>query len=452
MSNEKEGISTTTPPASDDTSEAQPTVGSRKMRPTVIGAMFASGLEWYDFGVYSVMAALVFGELFFPSLDPTAGTLASFATFAAGFVVRPLGGILGGMIGDRYGRKVALLYSVGLIGVATLLIGLLPTYAVIGVWAPILLVTLRLLQGLAVGAQWGGASLLLVESSPVNRRGFYGGLMQSGSMVGNLLGLSMTLILAMADPEQFNVWGWRVPFVVGILTVFMAVYIQRKVEETESFQRMAAASKARRTLALPLVKAFRKYPLQILQAGLCLFVANGTFYIFLTGIVSYGTQTLGFGRDSILLAVILAGTTQLVTCPLFGRLSDRRSRKNQYVLGTILMMVFAFPFFWMVDTGSFPLLVVALVIGFTLHAFMYGPLPAMYAELFGADVRNTGAAMGYQLAALGSGAVAPFIMTALLAATQTSASISLYMIALGVVSLIGALSIKEHFQRDLGEI
>lgn len=428
-----------------------------KMGRLAAAAVFATALEWFDFLIYATAAALVFGPLFFPAASPVAGTLASFATFAVGFVARPLGGIIAGHVGDRFGRKPPLVAAMLLMGVATCAIGLLPGYATIGIWAPILLVMARLVQGLGVGAQWGGAALLLTEHAPVSRRGFYGSLVQTGAIFGAVAGnLFFVLLTTVLTEEQFNAWGWRLPFLSGVVLVLIGCYVQLKIEDTPVFRELQQqTAESRRQAGLrkaPLVEAVRSHWRQILQAAGAFFVVNATFYFLISGMLSYATTEVGMSRTTILWCVMISGLTQVVSMPLFGALTDRMgTRKKLYLIGTVLMAAFAFPMFWLVDTGSVPLVFVALIVAFTIHATMYGPQATLYAEMFPADVRYSGASLGYQFASVFAGGLAPFITTALLAATGSSWSIALYIIATAVITFVAVASIRERFQRDLYE-
>jgi metabolite-proton symporter len=429
----------------------------QRMGRLAAAAVFATTLEWFDFLIYATAAALVFGHLFFPSVSPVAGTLASFATFAVGFVARPLGGIIAGHVGDRFGRKPPLVAAMLIMGLATFAIGILPGYDAIGSWAPILLVVARLVQGIGVGAQWGGAALLLTEHAPAERRGFYGSLVQTGAIFGAVAGNLFFLVLtAVLGEEQFLAWGWRIPFLSGLVLVVIGAYVQLRIEDTPVFRELRQQSVASRQEAglskAPLAEAVRRYWREILQAAGAFFVVNATFYILISGMLDYATKTVGMSRSTILWCVMAAGLTQVVTMPLFGALTDRMgSRKRLYLTGTVLMAVFAFPMFWLVDTGSVPLVFLALLIGFTIHATMYGPQATLYAEMFPADVRYSGASLGYQFASVFAGGLAPFIMTALLAATGASWSVAVYIIACAALTFVAVATIKERFGRDLYE-
>ncbi|MFC5063550.1 MFS transporter [Actinomycetospora atypica] len=433
-------------------------VAPAKMRKLAAAAVFATTLEWFDFLIYATAAALVLGRQFFPSADPVAGTLASFATFAVGFVARPIGGIVAGHVGDRFGRKPPLVAAMLVMGIATFAVGILPPYASIGVWAPVLLVVARLVQGLGVGAQWGGAALLLVEHAPTKHRGYYGSLVQTGAVAGAVAGNLFFLILtATMSTEAFDSYGWRIPFLSGLLLVGIGIYVQLKIEDTPVFhelrERSAAAAKEAGIRKAPIVEAVRHHGLAIVQAAGAFFVVNAVFYILISGLLGYATTEVGMSRTSILICVMVAGLTQVITMPFFGALTDRMgTRKKLYLIGCVSMAVFAFPLFWLVDTGSVPLVLLALVIAFTIHATMYGPQATLYAEMFPADVRFSGASLGYQAASVLAGGLAPFIMTALLAATGASWSVAVYIIACAAITFVSVATIKERYRRDLYEV
>lgn len=443
--------------ADTDIARTAPDEPPPRMGRLATAAVFATTLEWFDFLIYATAAALVLGPQFFPSENPVAGTLASFATFAVGFVARPLGGIVAGHAGDRYGRKPPLVVAMLVMGLATFAVGVLPSYASIGIWAPILLVVARLVQGLGVGAQWGGAALLLTEHAPPARRGFYGSLVQTGAVLGAVAGNLFFLILtATLDNQQFTSWGWRIPFLSGLVLVLIGLYVQLRIEDTPVFRRLRESSAAARREAglrkAPLVEAVRHYWKEILQATGAFFVVNATFYILISGVLSYATKSVGMSRTAILLCVMGAGLTQVVTMPFFGALTDRMgTRKRLYLAGTVGMAIWAFPLFWLIGTGSVPLVFLALLVGFTIHATMYGPQATLYAEMFPADVRYSGASLGYQFASVFAGGLAPFIMTALLAATGASWSVSLYIIGTAVLTFVAVTTIRERFRRDLYE-
>jgi len=424
-----------------------------RMAPIAAAATIATALEWFDFFIYTTAASLVLGKLFFPTFGGVEGTLASFATLAVGFIARPIGGIVAGHLGDRWGRKPTLVLALVFMGVSTFGIGLLPTYATVGALAPALLILLRIIQGLGVGAQWGGAALLLTEHAPVQRRGFYGSFVQVGAIGGAILGTLVYLIItsSMADPA-FESWGWRLPFWTGLVLILIGVFLQRRIEDTPVFKRLRAESDDKPAAAKPpLIAAIRGHWKQILQAAGAFMVVNSAYYIFISGILSYGTTTLEMSKSTILAIVLGAGATQLVTMPLMGLLSDKMSRRKLYLTGTVLLGLWAFPLFWLVDTKQPFLMFLGLAVGFTFHSMMYGPQAALYAEMFSASVRYSGASLGYQIASIFAGGLAPFIMTALLAATGASWSVSVYILAMAVLTFAAVSWIKESFQRDLYE-
>ncbi|WP_231445550.1 MFS transporter [Brevibacterium zhoupengii] len=427
-----------------------------KMTKLASASILATALEWFDFLIYSTASALVFGHIFFPSLEGALGTIASFGTLAVGFIARPLGGIIAGALGDRFGRKGPLVASMVVMGLATTSIGLLPGYETIGIWAPILLITARLVQGLGVGAQWGGATLLLTEHSPIKRRGFYGSLVQLGTVAGIIIGNAFFLcILLFVDEDAFISWGWRVPFLSGILLVTVGIFVQMKIEETPVFKTMQAKANAatadKEIPKVSLLAAVRKYWKQILQAAGAFFVVNGTFYIMISGMLSYGTANVGLSQTTMIMIVCLSVATQIFTIPFFGSWSDRHGRRKIFLLGTVLMAIWAFPFFWLVDTGNPFLVALAIIVGLTLHAMMFGPQAALFAEMFPADVRYFGASLGFQLASVFAGGLAPMIMVSLIEATGTSASVALYIIVMAIITFVAVYTIKERFQADLHE-
>jgi MHS family shikimate/dehydroshikimate transporter-like MFS transporter len=433
-----------------------PAIAPSKMGRLASASILATALEWFDFLIYSTAAALVFGPLFFPGLGGAGGTIASFATLAVGFVARPVGGIIAGHLGDKYGRKGPLVGSMVVMGLATASIGLLPGYDVIGNWGAVLLIICRLVQGLGVGAQWGGAALLLTEHAPVERRGFYGSLIQMGTIMGVVIGNAFFLIIGLfMGNDDFMAWGWRIPFLSGLLLVIVGIFVQLKIEDTPVFKtlqaRSAAAVSGGAVQKTPLAKAVRLYWRQILQAAGAFFVVNATFYILISGMLDYGVKHVGLDKTTMLVCVLVAISTQMISIPFFGALSDRIGRRKLYLTGAILMGLFAFPFFWLVNTGSVAAIITALIIGFTIHAVMFGPQAALFAEMFPADVRYSGASLGFQLASVFAGGLAPLIMTSLIAATGQSWTVSLYILAMAVLTWVAVYTIRERFQANLHE-
>ncbi|RSN34355.1 MFS transporter [Amycolatopsis sp. WAC 01416] len=423
----------------------EPTITVSQRRRAATAAALASSVEWYDYFVFGIAAALVFGKTFFPTTNPAAGVLASFATFAVGFLARPLGGIIAGSLGDKRGRKPVLVLAIALMGAATTLIGLLPTYDTIGIAAPILLVLLRLVQGVAVGAQWGGAMLLATEYAPPGKRGLYGSLVQLGVPIGVVLANTVFLIAAqVAPPHAFLTWAWRIPFLVGILVLGLAWYMHVKIDETPEYRRAEAklAAEERGRAKSPLRDVLRDHKGTVLLAGGSFMVNTATFYILLNGVLDYATRHLGMSRTTVLVATLLISTLQLAIIPLSAKLSDRIGRLKIYTFGAAGVALWAIPMFLLIDTASLPLFVVASFVGSLFLGIMYGPQAALFAELFTAEMRYTGASLGYQISAVVGGGLAPFIMVLLLESTGTSMSVSLYIIVLALISLgsIGLLA------------
>jgi metabolite-proton symporter len=371
-----------------------------------------SALEWYDFFIYGTAAALVFGEIFFPKSDPTIGTLLAFATFGVGFVARPFGGLVFGHLGDRIGRKPVLVITLIMVGAGTFLIGLLPTYNSIGVWAPIMLVVLRLVQGFGAGAEYGGAVIMAVEHAPPGKRGLFGSFAPLGVTVGLLLANGVFALFAALPHEEFVSWGWRVPFLLSIVLVLVGFYIRYRVSETPVFSEIAAKNAAARS---PVIEAVKRHPREFLVVIGARLAENGLGYLFPVFALNYMTQQLHLPKTMVLEGNMLAYTVQLLTIPLFSALSDRVGRRPVYMGGALFSAAFAFPFFMLVGTQSQPLIYFALILGISVGvAAMFGPQAAYFAELFGARLRYSGFAFARELGSILAGGPAPFIATALL--------------------------------------
>ena len=418
------------------------------VRQVVLASLIGTTIEWYDFFIYGTAAALVFNQLFFPNVDPVIGTLAAFATFGVGFVARPLGGVVFGHYGDKVGRKSMLVITLLIMGVATTLIGLLPSFATIGIWAPILLVVLRFLQGLAVGGEWGGAVLMAVEYSPEDRRGFYGSWPQMGSPIALFLSTVIFSVFATLPDEQFLSWGWRVPFLISILLVGVGLYIRLRIFETPAFSQVKESGTAR----LPMVEVLKNDLRKVLIGAGIVFVTIGGFYVVVTFSLSYGTETLGIPRGVMLVGVIIAAISELITIPIFASLSDRVGRRPVCIWSAAGAALLAFPFFWMLGTKVTVLIWLAFLVYAAVLGGVYGPAASFIAEQFETRRRYSGASLAYQLSGVLSGAFAPLIASALLVAAGGSIwLVALYLAGLSLVSLVSAYLATETYRADIYE-
>jgi len=417
------------------------------VRRVVVASLVGTSLEWYDFFIYGTAAALVFNQLFFPSFEPLVGTLLAFTTYAVGFVSRPLGGIIFGHYGDRIGRKNVLVVTLLLMGIATFVIGLLPTYAMLGVWAPILLVVLRFLQGLGLGGEWGGAVLMALESGARDRRGVNASWPQVGVPIGLLLANGvLSLMGAVTSDAEFKSWGWRVPFLLSGVLVIFGIWIRRTIAESPLFRGLATG---RTEVRAPALEVLQHYPKQVLLAIGARVGVDVAFYTFVLFIATYVATFLKLPRGYALNAVLIAAACQVGAIPAFGVLSDRYGRRPIYLLGAIGAAIWVFVFFALLDTGNFTLIVLATVIALLLHAAMYGPQASFIAEMFPTRVRYSGASMGYQLAGILGGALAPIVSVALLGRYGSSLVVSLYVLAMLTVTTLCVLAAEETSRRDL---
>jgi MFS transporter, MHS family, shikimate and dehydroshikimate transport protein len=422
---------------------------TQSLRQVIAASFIGTTIEWYDFFLYGSAAALVFGQLFFPYADPLVGTLAAFGIYGVGFVARPVGGIIFGHYGDRVGRKTMLVISLMMMGIATVLIGLLPTSYTIGIWAPVLLVVLRMFQGLGVGGEWGGAVLLAVEHSPPERRGFYGSWPQMGVPAGLLLGNVALLPFASLLPqEQFLAWGWRVPFLASIILIGVGLYVRLKIMESPAFRQV---QESETQAEMPIVDVVRYYPRNVILAMGMRIAENGIFYVLTVFVLDYVTRELGLPRSTALLGVIIAAAVGLFTTPFFGWLSDRYGRRPVYMFGAVFSLIFAFPFFILLDTKTSVLIWLAVVLGIALgHDPMYGPQAAYFSELFGTRLRYSGASLGYQLASIVGGGISPLIATSLLALGGGHwLLIALYTAGLSVITIVATYLASETYQEDI---
>jgi MFS transporter, MHS family, shikimate and dehydroshikimate transport protein len=424
---------------------------TQSIKKVAAASFIGTTIEWYDFFLYGTAAALVFGDLFFPDAEPLIGTLLAFSTYAVGFAARPIGGIVFGHYGDRIGRKSMLVLSLLIMGVATFLIGVLPTFASIGIVAPILLVVLRFAQGIGVGGEWGGAVLMSVEHAPKGRRGFFGSWPQMGVPAGLLISTGVfALVQAMTTEAAFMSWGWRVPFLASVILVGVGLFIRLKLMESPAFQRV---KETKTEAPKPIVDVVRKYPREVLTAMGMRVAENGCFYILTVFVLAYGEDELGLAKGTMLWGVIIAAAIGLVTVPLWGALSDRVGRKPLYLAGAVVTTLWAFPLFGLINTESPVLIWLSIAVGINLgHDLMYGPQAAYFSELFGTRVRYSGASLGYQLASVFAGGFAPLIATALLAANGGDPTlVALYMVGMGLISVVATLYATETYQKDVFE-
>ncbi|WP_249316950.1 MFS transporter [Bacillus sp. FJAT-50079] len=422
---------------------------SREHRKVALASFIGTTIEWYDFYLYGTAAALVFPALFFPQFDPLYGTLAAFGSYAAGFIARPLGSMVFGHYGDRLGRKKVLTISLLLMGIATFLMGVLPTYQSVGLLAPLLISLLRVVQGFAIGGEWGSAVVMSVEHAPKGKRGLYGSFPQMGVPAGLLLSTAVfALVSNNMTNEAFLTWGWRIPFLLSIFLVLIGLYIRLKVSESPVFQELVDNKEQEKRPVVTVLREQKK-PL-FLTIGMKL-VQNAVFYIYSVFILTYLVTTHGFDRSVGLNAVMISSVVGLATMPLWSHLSDRIGRKPVYLFGTIASTLFVFPFFWMMNSGSIFIITIGIVIGLNvLHDAVYGPQAVYYSELFSTKTRLSGASIGYQIGAILAGGFSPIIATALLARFEGQYwPIALYLIGLGVLSTVATLYARETYKDAL---
>jgi metabolite-proton symporter len=413
------------------------------VRRAALAGYVGTAIETYDFFLYGTAAALVLNRLYFPTLSPLAGVLASLATYSVGFIARPVGGLVIGHYGDRIGRKAMLVLTLVTMGTATVAIGLLPAYGRIGAWAPAALVLLRMAQGFAVGGEWSGAALIAVEHSPHGSRGFYGSWPQIGTPTGLLLSTAAFALVARLPDAQFLAWGWRLPFLASVVLVLIGIMIRLRVAETPAFLRV---KEEKAEAARPMLDVLRTHGREVLLAIGIRMAENGAFYIYTVFVLVYGTRHAGLARESVLTSISIGAACLLAAVPLCGALSDRVGRRPVYLFGACVTGLFAWPLLRLLDTGSPALAAVALIIALVLgHAPMYGPQSAFMAELFGARVRYTGMAMGSQISSVLSGGLSPFIATTLLPYGRVAlASYTVLMAAITIVSVLLAPETRDR--------
>jgi MFS family permease len=427
------------------------------MQKVALTALAGTSIEWYDFFLYGAAAALIFPTAFFGEATPSTALILSLLTFAAGFIARPIGGIIFGHYGDRVGRKKTLVMALILMGVSSTLIGLLPTYAMIGVTAPILLTSLRFAQGLAIGGQWGGAMLLVTESAPSNQRGYYGAFAQAGAPVGVILAnLAFIITSSLVSEESFYSWGWRIPFLASAVLIGISMYIQLNLEDTKAFKELQSLRESQKDdteeviRRSPILEAIRKYPTRIALAAGAFLSIQVTFYILIAFLLAYGVSSAEVSRDDMLTAVLIASAIMVPFQFMFSSYSDRHGRKGIFMLGAVLTGIWAFAIFPLVDTGNFWLIVLAISGGLTFVSMMYGPQAAFFTELFTTEVRYSGATLGYQFGAILGGAFAPTI-AALLWKDYGIFWVSVYIAFAAFLTLLSVMALTETYKTNLND-
>lgn len=417
----------------------------------VAASLVGTTIEWYDFFLYGSAAALVFPALFFPSSDPLTGTLLALLTYAVGFIARPVGALVFGHFGDRLGRKKLLVLSLLMMGGATFLIGCLPTHAAVGALAPLLLTLLRLVQGFALGGEWGGAVLIVSEHGDAKRRGFWASWPQAGVPSGNVLATAVLAILAAVQTDEaFTSWGWRIPFLLSGVLVLIGLWVRLSIDESPIFQQALANSKP--SQSMPIVDVFRYHWRDVLIAIGARFGENVSYYVITAFVLVYATTAAGLSRSLVLNAVLIASIVHFVTIPMWGALSDRLGRRPVYLLGAAGVGLWAFAFFPLIDTKNFAAVTLAVTVGLILHGAMYGPQAAYFSELFATRMRYSGVSIGSQLASIVAGALAPLIAVALLDAYDSAFPVMLYMAAAAVITLITVYVSRETKDRDLATL
>jgi MFS family permease len=417
---------------------------AQQMRKLVLASVLGNALEWYDFFLYGTAAALVFGPLFFPvGGDPLQGTLLAFSGFAVGFLARPLGGIAFGHIGDRYSRKMTLIMTLTLMGATTFVIGLLPVYSQVGIWAPISLITLRFLQGVASGGEWGGGVLMLSESAPASRRGFYTAWSQMGVSGGFVLSAFAFYLVQQLPEADFMRWGWRVPFLLSIVIFLVGVYIRKNIRESKAFAQAKPEDKHEK---IPLITLMRDHPKALLQAIALRLPENGASYIFFTFSVVYAKH-IGIGTGEIISAVTLAMLVEFFSILFWGALSDRIGLKPVYYIGVIGLLVMAFPFFWLLSTGNYGWVMLAMMLGLPVcHGAMIGTQPCIMSDLFPVRVRYSGLALGHEVGSIFSGGLGPMLAVALLMEFNASWPVSLLLVAYALLAWVALRSLPSGRQ------
>jgi metabolite-proton symporter len=420
---------------------------SRQLRRAVIASTIGTAIEWYDFFLYSVVTGLVFAKLFFPNDDPLTGTLNAFGVYFVGFLARPVGAAIFGHYGDRIGRKATLIITLLLMGIATFLVALVPTYEQIGIWGAILLTVLRFIQGIGVGGEWGGSVLMSMEWCKTHdSRGFIASWPQFGVPCGLFLANLAVLAFSQMSGDQFLTWGWRIPFFLSLILVAVGLWIRLGIMETPVFSKLVAERKIEKT---PILEVIRRQPKEILLSAFARMAEQAPFYIFTAFIFAYGVGALKVSRDFLLVAVLCAAVLSFITIPLSGHISDRIGRKRMYIIGAVVTGIFGFIYFGMVNTGSLVLIFLAIVLSLIPHDMMYGPQAALIAESFTGRLRYSGSSLGYQLASIIAGGPAPLIATWLYGEFKNPYVIALYIAVCAVITLIAVAMMTDYTGKDL---
>jgi MFS family permease len=423
------------------------TAQRQQLRRAVIASAIGTTIEWYDFFLYSIVTGLVFAKLYFPQSDPLAGTLQAYAVFFVGFLSRPVGALIFGHYGDRIGRKSALIATLLLTGLATFAVGLVPTYAQIGVWGPVLLVVFRFIQGIGVGGEWSGSVLLSMEWAKTNaHRGFIASCPQLGSPFGLALANLAVLVFSQISGEQFLTWGWRIPFLLSIVMVGIGAYIRLGITDTPVFARIVAEERVERAPSLEVIK---RHPKQIILSAFARMGEQAPGYIYLAYLFTYGTTVIAASRDFLLVALLASAVLGFLWVPIAGHLSDRIGRKRMYIIAATIAGAFGFIYFMLLDTRSPILILVAILLSVPVTMNLYGPQAALIAESFIPRLRYSGAGMGYQLASIVAGGPAPFIAAALFAAFHSGYAIAFYILGCGIVSIVATALLTDHTNKDI---
>ncbi len=420
---------------------------TRQLRRAVIASTVGTAIEWYDFFLYSIVTGLVFAKLFFPETDRLTGTLNAFGIYAIGFVARPVGAAIFGHYGDRIGRKSTLIITLLLMGIATFLVAVVPTYEQIGIWGAIILTVLRFIQGVGVGGEWGGSVLLSMEWCKTHgSRGFIASWPQFGVPCGLFLANLAVLGFSYFAGDQFLTWGWRVPFFLSLILVAVGLWIRLGIMETPVFSKLVAEKKIEKT---PMLEVIKRQPKEIILSAFARLAEQAPFYIFTAFVFAYGTASLKVSRDFLLVAVLAASVLSFVSIPLFGHISDRIGRKRMYVIGAVTVGVFGFVYFGMLNTGSLAVIFIAIVLSLVPHDMMYGPQAALIAESFTGRLRYSGASLGYQMASVIAGGPAPLIATWLYATYGTPYAIAGYIAVCAVITLIAVAMMTDYTGKDI---